>query len=879
VKLRPAVFALVPLVLAFVVAWIDPGLIGAYHWFLFYPAAFLSSWMGGRRVGVLGTLATAAIAWWFVIPPEGQLRKDIHELLPALVFVAMGVFFAVFHDRLKRAIAEVEAANVKLKEHDDLKTRFFANVSHELRTPLSLILGPTRELLKTRELAPAERRDLEIIERNAQTLLGRVNDLLDVAKLDAGAARLEYAETDVARLLRFVASHFEVVSIEAGVALAIEAPAHFMCQVDPDKVRRVVFNLVSNALKFTPREGRVRLSVRGVGSDRFVLEVADTGPGIPREQRVEVFERFRQLDGGTTRRFGGTGLGLSIAREIATLHDGRIAVDDAPEGGALFTVELPRNAPPGTKVRGAANAKDIPDERPSQRESLMPIRAVSAPPSDEIAPLADAPVVLVVEDNEEMNRHVASALSDRYRVERASDGRAGIAAALRLLPDIVLTDLMMPVVSGETLVRELRSRTELDEVPIVVLTAKADEATRVRVLEEGATDYLLKPFTIEELRARVANLVSHKLANERVRKSEATLDGVISISADAIIMCDDEQRITRFNAGATKVFGYASPEAIGQPLEMLLPTRFRDVHDKHFRSFAADPSESRLMNAPRPLVWGLRKTGEEFPAEISLSKLTVGGERVFTVSLRDVTERERVRLALEQALQARDEVLGIVAHDLRNPLNTIVLYTNLLKRDRGIDQTEDSPVAAIARAATRMNRLIQDLLDVSRLEAGRALRIAPESLAPASLVHDVIDAHKPSAQAASIEITTDVKTCGTVIADHDRLLQVFDNLVYNAIKFTPAHGHITLSAEPRDGEIVFCVCDTGRGLTTEACAHLFDRFWQASESDRRGQGLGMSVAKAIVEGHGGRIWVDSKPGEGTRVSFAIPAANRRNIQS
>ncbi len=860
------------------VEWIDPGFIGAYHWFLFYPAVFLSSWIGGRRVGVIGTVATAAIAWWLVIPPEGHLRKDVHEVLPALIFVAMGIFFAVFHDRLKRAIAEGEAANEKLKAHDGLKTRFFANVSHELRTPLSLILGPTRELLQSRDLEPSERRDLEIIERNAQTLLGRVNDLLDVAKLDAGAANLEYAETDVARLLRFVASHFEVVSIEAGVGIAIDAPAHFMCQVDPDKLRRVVFNLVSNALKFTPHGGRVRLSVRESGPEHFVLEVADNGPGVPPEQRAEIFERFHQLDGGTTRRFGGTGLGLSIAREITALHGGQISVDDAPGGGALFAVEIPRNAPEGTKVRGA-DANEIPSERPSQRESLMPIRAVSAVSPDEIASPENAPVVLVVEDNEEMSRYVASALADRYRVERAADGRAGIAAALRLLPDIVLTDLMMPIVSGETLVRELRSRAELDDVPIVVLTAKTDDATRVRVLEEGATDYLLKPFTIEELRARVANLVAHKVASERVRKSEATLDGVISISADAIIMCDDEQRITRFNAGATNVFGYTSAEAIGQPLDILLPPRFREVHKKHVQAFAADASSSRLMSGKRPLVSGVRKSGEEFPAEISISKLTVCGERVFTVSLRDVTEREQARAALEHALQARDEVLGIVAHDLRNPLNTIVLYTNLLKRNLSIDHAEDSPVAAIARAATRMNRLIQDLLDVSRLEAGRALRIAPEPLTPAGIVRDVVDAHKPSAQAASIEITTDVKTCGAVTADHDRLLQVFDNLVYNAIKFTPAHGHITLSAEPRDGEIVFGVRDTGRGLTSEACAHLFDRFWQASEADRRGQGLGMSVAKAIVEGHGGRIWVDSKIGEGTRVSFAIPAASRRSIHA
>ena len=226
-------------------------------------------------------------------------------------------------------------------------------MSHELRTPLALVLGPAERVLA--DLGPDDphRRQLEVILRNARVLLGHVNDLLDTSKIEAAMLELDYTELDLSHLVRLVANNFETLALDRSVDFFVLAPDDAVpVQVDPARVQQVLLNLLSNVFKFTPPHGTVRIELKGVterGTAR--VEVGDSGPGIPAERRDEVFERFHQLDGAATRKMGGTGLGLHIAREVTGLHGGTLAIDDAPEGGALFVVELPVVAPPGTTVR------------------------------------------------------------------------------------------------------------------------------------------------------------------------------------------------------------------------------------------------------------------------------------------------------------------------------------------------------------------------------------------------------------------------------------------------------------------------------------------------------------------------------------------------
>jgi PAS domain S-box-containing protein len=374
--------------------------------------------------------------------------------------------------------------------------------------------------------------------------------------------------------------------------------------------------------------------------------------------------------------------------------------------------------------------------------------------------------------------------------------------------------------------------------------------------------------------AQVEDITQRKGAAEALRRSEAKFSGIVSIASEAIISVDKDQRITFFNEGAEKIFGYSKSDVVGANLDRLIPERFRAVHRGHFASFAAGRESARTMGE-RSEIFGLRKNGETFPAEASISKVSVDGTMFFSVVLRDVTRRKRVEEALRRAVTARDEVLGIVAHDLRNPLSTIMMQASLLERHAPeIERRDQAPRLVIARSAARMNRLIQDLLDVAVVEAGQLLKVERERVSTADLAREAVETEAPLASSHSVDLRLEVgQGVPDVWGDRHRLLQVFENLIGNALKFTPEGGCITVVAASRDKQVVFSVADTGPGITPESLPHVFDRFWQASaRAARLGAGLGLPITKGIVEAHEGHIWVESAVGRGTTFFFTIPIA-------
>jgi signal transduction histidine kinase len=475
---------------------------------------------------------------------------------------------------LKEANEQLEILYARSQELDRLKTQFFSNVSHELRTPLSLILGPAERLLADADFAADDpkRHDLEVILRNARVLLSHVNDLLDTAKVEAAKLDLRYAELDMARLVRLVANSFETLAVDSAVHFIVVAPeGEVAIEVDPGRIQQVLLNLLSNAFKFTPSDGTVRIEMRDVpGSDAVRVEVADSGAGIAVDHRNEVFERFHQIEGSARRRTGGTGLGLHIARELVQLHGGFIEVDDAPEGGALFVVELPLRAPSGTEVRpdGTGLLEDVPPHR--VLDAHVPAGRAAALPHDGFGgagpgPGAEEPLVLVVEDNADMNQFLCEALASAFRVHAAFDGREGVEMARRLKPDLIVCDFMMPELTGDELVREVRADAAIESTPVLILTARNDSAARINVLRVGANDYMLKPFYSAELRARADNLI-------KVRRAEQTLR--------ALDMANERDRIARdlHDLVIQRVFG------AGMRLSSMVPAmpsatgeRLRDV--------------------------------------------------------------------------------------------------------------------------------------------------------------------------------------------------------------------------------------------------------------------------------------------------------------
>ena len=378
--------------------------------------------------------------------------------------------------------------------------------------------------------------------------------------------------------------------------------------------------------------------------------------------------------------------------------------------------------------------------------------------------------------------------------------------------------------------------------------------------------------------------LAHRAALEALRTSEFRLASIVDIAADAIISVDEDQVITLFNQGAERIFGYKASEVIGQPLDLLLPQDVHAAHRDHIRQFSRSGESARRMGE-RSEVRGRRKNGEVFPAEASISKFDIEGRRVFTAVLRDITDRraadqERTRLleaeraaraAAETALRTRDEVLAVVSHDLRNPLSVIDMcaasLTDKLPPD---DEGAHSLVRTIKSSTEWMNRLIEDLLDVARVEAGRLyldrhpqdlVRVISEAtvmleplIAEKSLtLHEDLPDHLPSAN-----------------VDARRVVQVLENLVSNAVKHTAPGGEIRIRAESANGEVRISVRDTGCGIPAENLPHLFDRFWQAHGARRGGAGLGLAIAKGIVEAHGGRIWVESELGAGSTFAFSLP---------
>ena len=312
-------------------------------------------------------------------------------------------------------------------------------------------------------------------------------------------------------------------------------------------------------------------------------------------------------------------------------------------------------------------------------------------------------------------------------------------------------------------------------------------------------------------------------------------------------------------------------DAIGASLDILIPERFRAIHRQHFARFAASHETARRITE-RQDIFGLRKNGEEFPAEASISKVVVGEVTLFSVVLRDITYRKNIEEALRRAVDAREQVLGIVAHDLRNPLSNIM---QCLAMERFKAETERQwPMEIISRAANRMNRLIQDLLDVTLVESGQ-MTIEREPLSASVLVREAVDLQIPLASSSGLGVHLDLgHDLHDVWGSRDRLLQVFENLIGNAIKFTKPGGRITVGAESRDPDILFWVADTGCGIAPENLPHVFDRFWQATARARRlGAGLGLPITKGIVDAHGGHIWVESTVGRGSTFYFTIPQAS------
>ncbi|HEX5717640.1 MAG TPA: ATP-binding protein [Thermoanaerobaculia bacterium] len=504
-------------------------------------------------------LGAAALLSSLIIATDLAINLAAHpptrEMVGPLFFLAgSGVFtwLATLSSRRTRRRdlslrLRLETANEELKELDRAKSRFFANVTHELRTPLTLLLGPL-ETLYGEAGDPERERLLQSMITNAHRLLRQVDALLESARLESGRLRLEPEGGNLGTLLSELVEAAVPLAERRGIELRSEKLDTLPDGTfDPEKVEIIASNLVSNALKFTPMGGRV--TVKAVPADEgwVAFEVEDTGPGIPVGEMERIFHRFHQVEGTSS----GTGLGLALSRELARLHGGDVLVWSEAGQGSRFRVELPREARAQSERRrqprrredqlALARAEALTAReyaRRTRRETLLADvelpRLTEDAPRIRTEPPAGAPRVLLVEDNQELRSFMAQRLSSRYQVEEAADGNEGLAAARRATPDLIVSDVMMPGMDGHELCRRLRADPSLASVPVILLTARAGSEAVVEGLEVGADDYVVKPFALRELQARIAAHLRAREIERQLHERESRLVAIGQMTSSVV---------------------------------------------------------------------------------------------------------------------------------------------------------------------------------------------------------------------------------------------------------------------------------------------------------------------------------------------------------
>ncbi len=528
-----------------------------------------------------------------------------------------------------RAHEEEQRRAEALAELDRAKTAFFSNVSHEFRTPLTLLLGPVEDALAdpAEPLPPGQRERLGTVHRSGLRLLKLVNTLLDFSRIEAGRVQAVYEPTDLAALTGELASSFRSACAKAGLRLAVDCPPlPEPVYVDRDMWEKVVLNLLSNAFKFT-LEGGIEVRLRAAAG-AAELTVRDTGTGIPAGELPRVFERFHRVEGSRGRTHEGTGIGLALVLELVKLHGGSVRADSAPGRGSTFSVSVPTGTAhlPANRIgaartlRPTATGADafveealrwLPDEETSRsfpdavgnaREAFPPEGPVPRLPPRTAGREGDAaprPRILWADDNADMRDYVRRLLGPRYDVEAVADGEAALAAARARPPELVLTDVMMPRLDGFGLLAALRADPRTRTTPVILLSARAGEESRVEGLQAGADDYLVKPFSARELLARVsAHVEMNRLRREafrreqellaEAREAKQRLATVLQGISDGFVALDRDWRYAALNDRACEGMGMNRNEILGRSIWDLYPDNLGTPFETELRRAAAE---------------------------------------------------------------------------------------------------------------------------------------------------------------------------------------------------------------------------------------------------------------------------------------------------
>jgi signal transduction histidine kinase/DNA-binding response OmpR family regulator len=823
-------------------------------------------------------------------------------------------FFELAASQVVTAIRNARAFETERKRAealaalDEAKTAFFSNVSHEFRTPLTLMLGPIEESLQDLEqpLSPRQRDRQEAVHRSSLRLLKLVNSLLDFSRIEASRVQARYQPTELAAYTADLASSFRSLVEKAGLTFTVDCPSLAEpVYVDREMYEKVVLNLLSNAFKFT-LAGGIEVSVSADG-DHARLVVTDTGIGIPDSELPHLFERFHRVQGASGRSYEGSGIGLALVQELVRLHGGKVSVDSRLAQGSVFTVSLP------------LGSSHLDPERIEAASTVTSTRLGSAPfineasqwlivgstthdPPDAASVAVTTPAmairILLCDDNADMRKYVGQLLGAQgWDVEAVADGAAALRSIQARIPDLVLTDAMMPKLDGFAVLRELRKNDRTRLLPVILLSARAGQEARVKGLDAGADDYLVKPFAARELVARIrAHLNSARERQEAARVAEAARRTADEERARILGLLGELPAIVNFLRGPELIWTFVHPAAaeilgsappLGKPLRQAAseysPPSFVDKLEHVYRTGETCASNELMIQSHDPISNAVRET---FWSSTYLAIRDVDGviEGVLTFDV-EVTSQvvaRRKNNALTEELkregQRKDEFLAMLSHELRNPMAAASMALTMMGRTVRDPQATARHRETALRQMGHLTRLVDDLLDVSRITRGE-VELKKRPMDFATLVKDALDSTQATIDArghrSSLTLTSgDYRIEG----DPTRLEQAVVNLLVNAARYTEPGGTIsvTLTREIADGSpfAVLSVRDSGRGIPAEMLDKVFDVFVQVSPSlDRAsgGLGLGLTLVKHLIEMHEGRVLARSEGlGKGSEFLVRLP---------
>jgi PAS domain S-box-containing protein len=917
-------------------------------------------------------------------------------------------FLQLFSAQISTAITNARAYEEErrraeaLAEIDRAKTVFFSNVSHEFRTPLTLMMGPIEDALRGEGEALAIRREtLELAHRNGLRLLKLVNTLLDFSRIEAGRIQAVYEPVNLGAFTAELASVFRSAVERAGLSYQVDCPSlEEPVFVDREMWEKIVLNLLSNAFKFTP-EGSIEIALRAAGQEAQ-LTVRDSGIGIAPADLPHIFERFYRIPNTRGRNHEGSGIGLALVQEMVKLNGGQIRVESEPGRGTTFTVSVPFGSAHLPQSRlGARPIDSTAVGADAYRQEAIrwaaPFDTQSTAPSGHTAQARAR--IFVVDDNSDMREYLLSLLASTYEVSPFGDGEAALEAILRRPPDVVLTDVMMPKLDGFGLLKAMRADPRTASTPVIMLSARAGEESRVEGVKARADDYLVKPFSARELLARIENhLMLSRLrqeSEERIRQSEqrfralasatfysiyrmapdwsemwqlngagfladtqqpnpnwlpdyifpedhpqvlraihqaiqtktmfalehrvrradgsvgwtisraipllnereeitewfgaaidvtdrhlhqeslSRLAAIVDSADDGIISKDLNGIIRTWNHAATRMFGYSAEEAVGQSILMLIPKELHPEEDQILAKLRAGERIEHYETVRR------KKNGEMIDVSITISPIRGDSGVVIGASkiARDISDRRRIEHLLLQSekLSATGRMAASIAHEINNPLESLINLIYLARLGTAPDSKARDYLTTAEEELERISHLARQTLGYYRDTS------APAEVQLHELIRNVLIVYNSRLTAAGIAVDLRFNDLQRIVASKGELLQVFSNVIANAIDSMTLGGSLHIATRKviasRGDGLEVTIRDTGAGIKPENLQKVFEPFF--TTKGERGTGIGLWVTKQLIETRGGYVSLTSSiepQHSGTTftifIPFALPAAGK-----